>query len=75
MTLPKAPLEILSSAVAGCLGAYYGQPYVSNDSDIVIIVVTVFSVFTGFLIAAIAIIGDPRMIHEDACASGEINLL
>ena len=60
----KVPLAILACAIIGAVTAYYVQPFIRDDSDIVIIVVTVFSVFAGFLIAAIAIIGDPRMIHE-----------
>lgn len=64
MKIRKAPLAILASAIAGAIGAYYAEPYVGEDSDIITIVVTIFSVFSGFLIATIAIIGDPRMIHE-----------
>jgi hypothetical protein len=58
------PWAVLGCVVMGGVGAYFVHPYVSHDSDIVIIVVTIFSVFAGFLIATIAIIGDPRMIHE-----------
>jgi hypothetical protein len=50
--------------VVGGVTAYYVQPYVGRDSDVVVIIITIFSVFAGFLIATIAIIGDPRMIHE-----------
>ena len=57
---------------AGALGAYYAQPYVGHNSDIVLIVVTVFSVFAGFLIAIITIIGDPIMIREGSWRIAEL---
>jgi hypothetical protein len=50
---------------AGCAGAaaYYAQPYV-HDSDVVLVLVTVFTVFAGFLIAIITILGDPALIPD-----------
>jgi hypothetical protein len=64
MKIPRAACYVAITTLIATTGAYYGHPYVSNDSDVVISVVTIFSVFAGFLIATIAIIGDPRMIHE-----------
>jgi hypothetical protein len=60
----KRILGILICVFIGGISAYYVQPYIGNNADIVLIVATVFSVFAGFLIAIIAIIGDPIMIHE-----------
>ena len=60
----KALTGVVLCAILGGIAAYFVQPFIEENSDIVIIVVTVFSVFAGFLIATIAIIGDPRMIHE-----------
>jgi hypothetical protein len=60
----KRILGILICISIGGVSAYYVQPYIGNNTDVVLIVATVFSVFAGFLIATIAIIGDPIMIHE-----------
>jgi hypothetical protein len=60
----KRILGILICISIGGVFAYYVQPYIGNNTDVVLIVATVFSVFAGFLIATIAIIGDPIMIHE-----------
>jgi phosphatidylglycerophosphate synthase len=55
---------LLGCAAIGAVAAYYGQPFVHRNGDIILIIVTVFSVFAGFLIAIIAIVGDPAMIPE-----------
>ncbi|MBJ2150595.1 hypothetical protein [Paracoccus sp. IB05] len=41
------------------LGAYVFQPLISGKTDAINIVVTVFSILAGFLIAVITFIGDP----------------
>jgi hypothetical protein len=55
-------LYLLLSAAAGAVTACYGQPLVHDNSDLVLIVITVFSVFGGFLIAIITVLGDPALI-------------
>ena len=55
---------IIFSAALAAVAAWYGQPYVHHNSDFVVIVVTVFTVFAGFLIAIITILGDPSMIPD-----------
>jgi MFS family permease len=55
---------IICSAALAAIAAWYGQPYVHHNSDFVVIVVTVFTVFAGFLIAIITILGDPSMIPD-----------
>jgi hypothetical protein len=55
---------ILACLALGAVGAYYAQPYMHHNADAVLIIVTVFTVFAGFLIAIITIIGDPIMIPE-----------
>lgn len=57
-------LFILGCAIIGVAVAYYGQPYVNKNTDVILVIVNVFTVFAGFLIAIIAIIGDPIMIPE-----------
>jgi hypothetical protein len=51
-------------AVAAFAAAAYGQPYVHHNADLVLVIVTVFTVFAGFLIAVITILGDPTMIPD-----------
>jgi hypothetical protein len=42
--------------------AYWAQPYTDNNTDIVLFVTTVFTVFAGFLVAIITILGDPSLV-------------
>ena len=55
---------IISCSILGAIGSYYSQPYMTKNADAVLIIITVFTVFAGFLIAIITIIGDPIMIPE-----------
>lgn len=64
-------LFILTCIVAGAVSAYYAQPYVHENRDVFLIVVTVFAVFAGFLIAIITIIGDPIMIPQGSWRTAE----
>lgn len=43
-------------------GAYWGQPLIHGNDNAVNIIVTVFSVLAGFLVAVITIIGDPSSL-------------
>ena len=49
---------------AGACASFYGQPFVHDNADVVLIVTTVFTVFAGFLVAIIVILGDPALIPE-----------
>jgi hypothetical protein len=60
----KRALFIILCLALGGVGACYAQPYMHHNADAVLIIVTVFTVFAGFLIAIITIIGDPIMIPE-----------
>jgi hypothetical protein len=57
-------LGIALCILIGGVSAYYVQPFVGHNADVILVVVTIFSVFAGFLIATITIIGDPVMIRE-----------
>lgn len=50
--------------VCGAVAAYYGQPLMHDNSDAVLVIITVMTVFAGFLVAIIAIIGDPSLIPD-----------
>lgn len=60
-----------------CLGlsataAYYGEPYIHNNPDAVLVFATVFTVFAGFLVGVITIIGDPTLIPEGTWRAAEV---
>jgi hypothetical protein len=57
-------LFIAFAAALAAVAAYCGQPYVNHNADLVVVIATVFSVFAGFLIAVLTIIGDPAMIPD-----------
>jgi hypothetical protein len=50
------------------------QPYVHGNADLVLIIVTVFAVFAGFLVAVITIVGDPALIPEGSWRVAELQL-
>ena len=43
-------------------GAFYGQPLIHGNDNAINIIVTVFSILAGFLVAIITIIGDPSSL-------------
>ncbi|MCG9761637.1 MULTISPECIES: hypothetical protein [unclassified Pseudoalteromonas] len=57
----KLKLALCLALWAG-LFSYFGQPYIHNNQDAVNIIVTVFSILAGFLIAVITLIGDPKSL-------------
>src|SRR5581483_10401799 len=46
------------------LVAYYCEPFLAGNSDALIILVTVMTVFAGFLVAIVTILGDPSLIPQ-----------
>lgn len=63
---------LLGCLCAGAISAYYAQPFVHKNQDLILIVITVFTVFAGFLIAIITIIGDPIMIPHGSWRIAEL---
>jgi len=53
---------VLGNLVLSWVLAYYGQRLVQGNSDAILILVTVITVFAGFLVAIIAVLGDPALI-------------
>ncbi len=43
-------------------GAYWGQPLIHGNDNAIGVIVTVFSILAGFLVAIITIIGDPSSL-------------
>jgi|SRR5579871_1802300 len=55
---------IFACLACSAVGAYYGQPLVRDNLDAVLVIITVMTVFAGFLVAIITILGDPGLIPE-----------
>ena len=58
----KRLLFLLGCVALSGAGSYFGQPMVRDNSDAVTVMITVITVFAGFLVAIITILGDPAMI-------------
>ncbi len=67
----KIRLAILASFL-GALAAYYGQPLIHGNEQAINIIVTVFSVLAGFLVAIIAIVGDPVLLPPGTWRAAEM---
>jgi hypothetical protein len=57
---------------AGAISSYYAQPFAHHNPDLILITITVFTVFAGFLIAIITIIGDPIIIPKGSWRISEL---
>ncbi|QOR37145.1 hypothetical protein HNO52_00480 [Billgrantia diversa] len=44
------------------LASYFGQPLIHGNQDAINVIVTVFSILAGFLVAVITLIGDPKSL-------------
>ncbi|GJM12778.1 MAG: hypothetical protein DHS20C12_11810 [Pseudohongiella sp.] len=53
--------------------AVLAQPLIHGNSDAVNLIVTVFSILAGFLIAIIAIIGDPGLLRPGSWRAAEVD--
>lgn len=62
----------LLSAVLSALVAYFGQPLIHGNDQAVNVIVTVFSVLAGFLVAIIAIVGDPVLLPPGTWRAAEM---
>lgn len=51
-----------AAAAIAVVGAYWGQPLIHGNDTAINVIVTVFSILAGFLVAIIAIVGDPLLI-------------
>ncbi|MBG6158234.1 putative membrane protein [Labrenzia sp. EL_159] len=65
-------LFIFLCAIGAAIGAYFGQPLVGGNSEAITIIITVLSVFAGFLVAIVTILGDPAMIPGGTWRKAEV---
>lgn len=67
----KIRLGLLAAILAG-LSAFLGQPLIHGNEQAVDVIVTVFSVLAGFLVAIIAIVGDPVLLPPGTWRAAEL---
>lgn len=67
----KIRLAGLSIILSG-LAAYYGQPLIHSNEQAIELIVTVFSILAGFLVAIIAIVGDPVLLPPGTWRAAEM---
>ncbi|MFX7620842.1 hypothetical protein ABTJ52_20855, partial [Acinetobacter baumannii] len=63
---------ILICAAASWAAAFFGHPLLRENPDAVTVIVTVMTVFAGFLVAIITVLGDPAMIPDGSWRIAEI---
>lgn len=61
-------LAIVLSAIV----SYFGQPLIHQNDGATNVIVTVFSVLAGFLVAIIAIVGDPVLLPPGTWRAAEL---
>lgn len=71
ISLAKVRLAVLS-VILSALVAYFAQPMVHENDQAINVVVTVFSVLAGFLVAIIAIVGDPALLPPGSWRAAEM---
>jgi hypothetical protein len=52
----------ISVTLWGLICSYYGQPLIHGNQDAINVIVTVFSILAGFLVAVITLVGDPKSL-------------
>lgn len=56
----------------GILFSYLGQPLIHGNQDAINIIVTVFSILAGFLVAVITLVGDPKSLPTGSWRAAEL---
>jgi hypothetical protein len=62
---------VLACLLGGALVSWFGQPLAHDNSDAVLVVITVMTVFAGFLVAIIAVLGDPALLPTGSWRAAE----
>ncbi len=63
---------IILAAIVSGVAARYGQPLMHENTDAITVIITVMSVFAGFLVAIITILGDPALLGDANWRSAEL---
>lgn len=63
MNIDKQKVKLAICLVLwGVLGSYFCQPLIHGNSEAINVIVTVFSILAGFLVAVITLVGDPKSL-------------
>jgi hypothetical protein len=62
---------VLACLLGAAAVAWFGQPLAHDNSDAVLIIITVMTVFAGFLVAIIAVLGDPALLPAGSWRAAE----
>lgn len=63
---------VVFAALLSAVASYFGQPLVHENDQAINLIVTVFSVLAGFLVAIIAIVGDPALLPPGTWRAAEL---
>jgi len=63
---------LATSLLASIAVAYFGEPYAIQNTDAILVLVTVFTVFAGFLVAIVTVLGDPGLIPPGSWRIAEV---
>lgn len=63
---------ILLCIPVSAMAAYYGQPLAGGNSDAIVVLTTVMTIFAGFLVAIIAVLGDPGTLPKGSWRGAEL---
>jgi hypothetical protein len=69
----KRVLLVLVCAGVSGVAAFFGQPLVRENVDATLVMATVMTVFAGFLVAIIAVLGDPAMLPKGSWHAAEMH--
>ncbi len=61
------------ATISGIAGAVYGQPLIHGNDQAINVIVTVFSILAGFLVAIMTIMGDPGVFSGRSWRAHELN--
>ena len=73
MDIDKDKVKLtIATVLWSALGSHFGQPLIHNNQDAINVIVTVFSVLAGFLVAIITLIGDPKSLPSGSWQKARI---
>ncbi len=62
----------LLTLILSTLASYSGQPLIHGNKDAIEVIVTVYSILAGFLVAIITILGDPALLPPGSWRAAEL---
>lgn len=71
MSTAKLRLAVLATVLSVLVG-YFGQPLIHGNDQAINVIVTVFSVLAGFIVAIIAVVGDPILLPPGSWRAAEL---